>query len=169
MRPGKNDYFPYLETYISKVKEDTAVSALEFNLTAGMNVLQGIPSEKWNFAYAPDKWTVKELVIHSIDTERVFAYRAMAFARGETQLLPAFDENAYARHSEANSKTSEAILEDFKNVRAASISLFKGFSESVLQMRGKVPAGTISVNALGYAICGHLTHHLEVLKERYLK
>jgi uncharacterized damage-inducible protein DinB len=169
MRPGKNDYFPYLETYISKVKEDAVVSALENSLSRTLNLLKGIPSEKWNFAYGPDKWSVKELVVHTIDTERVFAYRALAFARGETQLLPAFDENAYAKHSDANSRTAEAILEELKNVRTANISLFRGFSDQMLQRSGKVPAGSITVNALGYAICGHTAHHLDVLTLRYLK
>jgi hypothetical protein len=169
MRPGKNDYFPYLETYIAKVKEDTALSALEKALSTTLSVLYAIPSEKWNFAYAPDKWTVKELVVHTIDTERVFAYRALAFARGEMQLLPAFDENAFAKHSEANSRTAESICEEFKTVRTANISLFGSFSDQTLQRSGKVPAGTITVNALGYAICGHTVHHLEVLAHRYLK
>lgn len=169
MRPGKNDYFPYLETYISKVKEDTAIAALELGLANGLKALQAIPSDKWNFAYAPGKWTVKELLVHTTDTERVFAYRAMAFARGETKVLPSFDENTYAANSEANARTPEAISEEFKSVRLASISLFRGFSEHALQSRGSVPAGSITVNALGYAICGHLAHHLEVLRERYLK
>lgn len=169
MRPGKNDYYPYLETYISKVKEDTVLAALDSSLAGSMKILQGIPSDKWNFAYAPGKWTVKELLVHTIDTERVFAYRAMAFARGESQVLPSFDENTYAENSEANTRTPEAILEELKSVRLASISLYRGFSERALQKRGEVPAGSISVNALGFAICGHLAHHLEVLKERYLK
>jgi len=169
MRPGKNDYFPYLETYISKVKEETAISALENTLSPTLKLISAIPPEKWNFAYASDKWTVKELVTHCIDTERVFAYRALAFARGETQILPAFDENTYAKYSEANSRTSETILEEFKSVRTASISLFRSFSDQTLMKSGKVPAGTITVNALGYAICGHTAHHLEVLTLRYLK
>lgn len=169
MRPGKNDYYPYLENYISKVKEDTALAALDLSLARSLEVLQAIPTNKWNFAYAPGKWTVKELLVHTIDTERVFAYRAMAFARGESQVLPSFDENTYAENSEANTRTPEAILEEFKSVRLASISLFRGFSEQMLQKRGALPAGSITVNALGFAICGHLVHHLEVLKERYLK
>ncbi len=169
MRPGKNDYFPYLETYVSKVKEDTVVAALESNLASGLEVLQRIPLAKWEHAYAPGKWTVKELLVHVMDTERVFAYRAMAFARGEKQVLPAFDENTFAANSEANSRTPGSILEEFTNLRASNISLFKGFSEQALQKHGNVPAGSVTVNALGYAICGHFIHHLQILQERYLK
>jgi len=169
MRPSKNDYFPYLETYISKVKEENAVAALENGLTNTLQCLKKIPFEKWDFRYSNDKWSIKELVMHTIDVERVFAYRALAFARGEKQTLPAFNENEYAKHSEANSKNPEAILEEFESVRACSISLFKGFSVQVLQKSGKVPAGVISVNALAFAISGHCAHHMEVLVERYLK
>ncbi len=169
MRPAKDEYYPYLEAYISKVKEETALAALENTLAPVLNFLNTIPVSVWNFAYAADKWTVKELLVHVIDTERIFSYRALAFARGEQQILPAFDENFYTLNSKANERQAKDIIEEFKNVRLSSIALFRGFSEETLQKRGKLPAGQISVNALGFAICGHLAHHLEVLNQRYLK
>jgi hypothetical protein len=169
MRPGKNEYFPFYETYISNVSEHDAVSALEENLFSTLSVLNQIPADKWNFFYAPGKWSVKAVILHICDVERVFAYRALAFARGETQVLPAFDEDAYAGNSEAGARTPESLIEEFKNVRASSLSLFKGCSPEALQKRGQLPAGTLTVNALAFAICGHCRHHLEVLKTKYLK
>lgn len=169
MRPFKHEYFPYLETYIAKVKEDTLVSALEKGWIQTADFLHQIPNEKWNFAYASEKWSVKELVLHVMDTERIFAYRALAFARGESQVLPAFDENEYARNAGAFQRTPESILEEFQLLRASNIHLFRSFSETVLQKAGRVPAGSITVNALGYAICGHCIHHMEIVRERYLK
>jgi len=169
MRPGKNEYFPYLETYISKVKKDTAVSALEKDLKNTLTILKNIPLEKWDFAYAPGKWTIKELVVHIMDVERIFAYRALCFARKEVKVLPSFDEDSYALNSEANSRSPESITEEFMNLRVSSISLFKGFSPEALQRSGNVPMGSITVNALAFTISGHTAHHMEVLKERYLK
>lgn len=169
MRPLPNDYFPYLDTYISKVKEENAVAALEQGQAYAIKILTEIPPEKWDYAYAANKWNVKEVVQHVLDTERIFATRALAFARGETQILPSFDENQYALHSEATIRTPEDLLEEFKSVRASSIHLFKSFSDHTLQNSGIVPAGRITVNALGYAICGHMAHHLQIIQERYLK
>ncbi|MCU0359877.1 MAG: DinB family protein [Bacteroidia bacterium] len=169
MRPAKNEYFPFYETYISKVIEHDAVLALEENLSGTLSVLNQIPAKQWDYYYEPNKWSIKEVVLHICDVERVFAYRALAFARGETQMLPAFDEDVYALNSEAGARTPEALIEEFKNVRLSSLSLFKGCSPEALQKRGQLPAGTLTVNALAFAICGHCKHHLDVLKARYLK
>jgi uncharacterized damage-inducible protein DinB len=118
--------------------------------------------------YAPNKWSVKELVQHLVDTERVFSSRALAFARGDATELPGFDENAYAAASHADDRVLEEILEEHAAVRMASLALFTGLADEALTRRGVADGKPYSVRAIPWIVVGHELHHLAVLRERYL-
>ena len=120
------------------------------------------------YRYAEGKWTIKEILQHVNDTERIFCYRALAFARREQSILPGFSENQYAANSHANDLSWSSLLNDFKIARKNSISLFSSFNNDDLNFIGKVSDYSISVRALGFAIAGHCIHHMNIVKERYL-
>lgn len=126
-----------------------------------------IPIEKINFAYGPNKWTIKQMFQHVIDTERIFAYRALAIARKEPAALLGFDENEYAKNATAANRNWKDMLIEWRVVRQSTNLLFTSFTEDQLKLMGTASGYPISVNALGFIIFGHALHHLQVLKERY--
>ena len=168
MRPIEGTYPKFLETYISKVKEDDILKALEANTGLLQTVLNSVPKDKDNYAYAEGKWTVKQLIIHITDAERIFSYRALRFARGDEQQPLPFEEDDYAANCKAEKRTLHSVIEELMAVRKSTILLFETFDETDLLRPGNTAAGRTNVNAVGYAICGHAAHHLTVLKERYL-
>lgn len=167
MRPQKGTYPAYYENYISLVKEENLLEALTRSSDEVNDAISKIPAEKESFAYAKDKWTVKQLLNHVNDTERIFAYRALRFARKDPQQPLAFEENDYARAADVSKRSLADLLNEFNNIRAASISLFKSFSGSTFLNSGKTSLGDATVLSIGFTICGHAKHHLNVLKERY--
>lgn len=168
MRPAQGTYPPFLETYISQVKEDNVHSALKANTQLLETFLKSIPADKADYAYAPGKWTIKQLIIHICDAERIFSYRALRFARGDEQQPLPFEEDNYAANCKADKRTLESVIEELLAVRKATTLLFESFDESDLQKPGNTASGRTTVNAVGYAICGHAAHHIAVAKERYL-
>ena len=158
----------YYQKYVNQVLHLEVLEALEFSCDQFVNLVSSLPNDKFDFAYAPGKWTIKELLCHIIDAERIFAYRALCFSRNDKTNLPGFDENAYVPESNANSRTPRSIVEEFSAVRAASITLFKNLDEEAWLRSGTANNTEISVLALGYVVSGHLMHHISVLKERYL-
>lgn len=167
MRPVEGTYPKFLEPYISKVKEDHILKALEANTKILNEFLKSIPKDKADYAYAPGKWTIKQLIIHISDAERIFSYRALRFARGDEQQPLPFEEDDYAANCKADKRTLESVIEEIVAVRKSTTLLFESFDESDLQKSGNTASGRTTVNAVGYAICGHAAHHLTVLKERY--
>jgi len=117
--------------------------------------------------YAPGKWTVKDILQHFIDTERIQSYRVLRFARNDKTLLPGFEENEYAATANASHRDLNELLEEFYTVRDSTTRLFKSFSDETLMKTGKLPSGDISVLAMGFAITGHAIHHIKVIKEKY--
>lgn len=168
MRPQKQDYIAYFEHYINLVSERDIISALKNNLQSSLHFLKFIPSNKFDYQYAPHKWTIKEVLNHIIDTERVFSYRALCFSRGETQVLPGFDENVYAAHTDLSKVAFEDLVMEFDIVRQATILQFSHLSSDKLLLKGKSAAGENNVLSLGFMIAGHTQHHINVVKERYL-
>jgi uncharacterized damage-inducible protein DinB len=168
MKPVEGEYPPYFGTYISKVTENDCIQALENNEKEFISFIKSIPEAKGDFAYMPGKWTIKQLIIHLIDVERIFSYRALRFARGDEQLNPSFEDNEYAKNCEAEKRSLQSLLEEFAAVRRSTILLFKSFSSKTLQNTGNTTVGKTTVNAMGFAISGHLKHHMGVLKELYL-
>jgi DinB superfamily len=166
--PATSDYAPFYDTYVRLVEEDDLVKALQSSLEEITENLTLITADKADHAYAEGKWTLKELVQHMIDTERVFSYRAMAFARGEQQNLPGFDENAYADTARVSARNLVEMKEELLSLRRAVYFMFKGFTEEDLQRSGTANNNRVTVNALGYITIGHVKHHINVIRERYL-
>jgi uncharacterized damage-inducible protein DinB len=127
-----------------------------------------LPAEKLTFRYAEGKWTIKEILVHLIDDERIYAYRALRFARQDQTELPGFEQDDYALHSGANERDIHDILKEFATVRAATISLFEGFDREALLRTGIADGKIMSVRAAAYHIAGHEMRHLNIIKERYL-
>ncbi len=121
------------------------------------------------YKYAPDKWSIKDVILHIIDAERVFAYRAMRFARNDNTELSGFDQNEYVPEANADSRTIHNLLSEFTNVRAATVDMFSSFSVEVRQRSGIASGVEMSVEVLGYIISGHLIHHMNIIQERYSK
>lgn len=169
MRPQPSEIPSYFERYIKLVKHENVLGAMVDTKNACLELIRSIDASLENYSYAEGKWTIKEVLIHCIDTERVFSTRALGFARGETQKALSYDENIYAAHCEALSRSLVDIAEEYDAVTSSTISLFKSFSAKQLSALGDMPAGNGSVNAIGFTIVGHTIHHLSVIKERYLK
>ena len=164
----KNEFAPYFEQYMQLVSKDEK-SIIE-NLVASQkvfdDVLRNLPVEKHNFSYAEGKWTIKELIQHIIDTERVFSYRALCFARNDNTSLPGFDQDVFAENDNANDRNYYDLLNEMEVLRKSSIQLFKSFSDEALLRVGVASNNKMSVRALGYLFSGHQIHHLNIIKER---
>ena len=167
-RPLENEYAPYYHTYIGKVPQNDLPEALKDSHQKVLAFLQHIPAEKHHYRYAEGKWSIAEVLGHILDCERVFAYRALSFARNDKTPLPGFDEDAYGAENKAYKRKMSLLLEEYKCLRQSNILLFEGFSEEELQRMGTANGQGISVRALGFIISGHELHHMQVIKERYL-
>ncbi len=161
-------YPPYFNNYISLVENEEINSILESQAKEAEEFFKSIPENKWSYRYAENKWTVKEVLQHIIDTERVFSFRALVFARKDPNTFSSFNENEYAKNSCANTRNPEDLIEEFLAVRKSTQLLFKSFSEAQLHSVGKTSNYEMSVKAIGYMIAGHFVHHIQILKERYL-
>ena len=167
-RPEKNEYAEFYANYVSLVEEADVVSALENQANQLRGLLKDIPAEKEDFRYAPGKWSVKELLGHIIDGERVFSYRALRISRGDQTPLAGFEENSYVANSNfGNSKFSD-LIEELSLLRAANVLLFKNLSNEAWLRRGTASDATVSVRALAFIMVGHVSHHANILRERYL-
>ena len=167
-KPSTTTYPEYFQKYIDQVKEDDLKIAFKNQLPPVEAFLQTISEELSMRRYAEGKWSIKEVLQHIIDAERVFNYRAMCFARKEQQVLPSFDENNYALNSHANERTWQDLVAEFAAIRNATEYLYSGFSDEVLNASGKASNYTISVSALGFVTIGHVNHHLKIIQERYI-
>jgi uncharacterized damage-inducible protein DinB len=167
-RPSQTDYPVYYEAYISKIQADNILEILQQQKEAVKELLTSLPVEKENYRYAEGKWSVKELLGHIIDGERIFAYRALRFARNDKTELPGFNQDAYIENADFDSRTMLSLLEEFLSVRDASITLFKNLTEEELSHKGIANGKQVTVNAIQYIVAGHELHHMNILKERYL-
>lgn len=166
--PTPGEYPPYFDTYLKAVPENDLLAALEQSKTTMLQLLNSIPHAKGDYSYAEGKWTVKEVLIHVLDSERIFNYRALCFARNDKTELPGFDEDAYTPNSGADGRSLVSIANEFEAVRASTIALFNSFTDEMMQRRGLANRNAVSVRALGFIIAGHANHHVKVIKERYL-
>ncbi len=167
-RPKDSEYAPYYGRYIGTVPDDDFLDALERQGRETVDLLEKIGEGESTYRYAPGKWNIREVVGHVTDTERVFTYRALAFARGETAHLPSFDEQKWAGASSAGTRPLKELIAEFKAVRAATLSLFQSFSEEELVRSGMASDNPVSVRALAFITAGHERHHVNVLREKYL-
>jgi hypothetical protein len=171
MKPSElkpTEYFAYYKPYIDLVDDIPLIEALERGLTRTKEFFASIPNNKQLHQYAEGKWTPKEVLLHIIDTERVFSYRALYFARSEGSSVAGFDENIFGVNCEANGRSLDDLLKEYVAVRKATILLFESFSEIVLKRGGVANDNPLSVRAAGCIICGHEIHHTKVVEERYL-
>lgn len=161
-------YPPYYGTYISALGEGDLVGLLEKGRTDFLAFLDAVPVQRLSYAYAPEKWTLAEVLVHIMDTERIFHYRALRIARSDLTDLPGFDQDAYVPHSRAMGRKLGDIRQEYASVRDATISLFKSFDRETLDRMGRVNGHPTGVGAIGFIICGHQAHHLGIIGERYL-
>lgn len=168
-RPQANEYAAnYQQKYIDSV-QGNSIDDLVLNYSNQfIDAINALPASKADFAYADGKWTVKELLQHIIDTERVFIYRALRIARRNTYELPGFDENIFAANSHANSRTLTSLQQEFVALRKSTDIFLQTLSEDDLLQKGKASGYKITVNSIAFIIFGHTQHHLNILKERYL-
>ena len=166
-RPDPSEHAPYYGRYLDLVPELDIVGALEKQGAETQKVLAAIDESRGNFRYAPDKWSVKQLVGHMEDTERVFTYRALSFARGGTTPLPGFDEKEFMAHSPFDASTMRHRAEDLAAVRRATIGLFRGLDDAAWERGGIASDNKVTVRALAYMTLGHERHHLKILREHY--
>lgn len=167
-RPQQGEFPAYYTNYIALVPEGDLLQFLEIQGKEIIATLENIQTEKENFRYAEGKWSTKELVGHLIDTERIMAFRAMAFSRGESQSIPGFDENDYVKAGGFAARSLASLIAEFKSLRASNIDLIVSFSKEQLQQIGKANGLNVTVGALCYIIAGHAAHHIYILKDRYL-
>ena len=167
-RPDTSDYPEYFGRYINLVPQDDLLSALKDQQQQIEQLLHSVDEETSAVAYAPGKWTLKELLQHIIDAERIFGYRALAIARKETVSLPSFDENLYAQNSRANIRTWKSLGDEFINLRISTLDLFGSLTEAMLRQKGLANNNSISVLSLGFITVGHVIHHVNIVNDRYL-
>lgn len=163
-----NEYLAYYENYISLAPFENVIQNFEIQLEATPAFFQNLPIEKLEYQYEVGKWTPKDILQHIIDTERIFSYRALRFARFDNTNLPGYEENEYAAVANANQRSISDLIEEYKAVKLATIYLFKSFTEEMLLHIGHANQAPASVRAIGYIIAGHELHHIQVIKERYL-
>ncbi len=158
----------WVDRYIALVPEDLLLEGLKRQTQESLSLFSSLSEDQLLFRYAEGKWTIKEMLLHLIDTERIFTYRALAFARKDTTSLPGYDENIYAANSHANERDIKNLLEEYIVVRTCTVATFSGFPISSLNNRGIANNVEMSVSSIGFAILGHEMHHINVINERYL-
>ena len=164
----KDDYHPYYDPYIKELGDVDLIEMLKKQRQNFPQFIASIPDDKWHSSYGPGKWTIAEVLLHILDAERVFQYRALRFARNDTTDLPGFDQDAYVPHSGASRRTKDNVIVEYKAVRASTIALYSEFSDEILKRKGRANNSPMSVAALGFIICGHQRHHRNVIRSRYL-
>jgi hypothetical protein len=158
----------HFDAYINLVDNNELLISFKQSLEFGKNVDLTQLKAKADFAYAPDKWTIKDLIQHLIDAERILSYRALRFARNDQTVLPGFDEESFSKNTTASQRSIDDLLAELIYVRNSSILLFKSFNDEMLVRKGKTFGGEIDVLSLGFSIIGHQLHHFNVINSRYL-
>ena len=169
LKPKDGEFPQYAIMYIGLVPDDgLLLKHLQDNFIAIRELILSLPEEKLHYRYAKDKWTIKEILVHIIDDERIYAYRALRFARNDKTELPGFEQDEYALNSGANDRSVQNILEEYQAVRHATIALFNGLPEDSFLRMGTANKNKVTVRALAYHIAGHELHHINIIKKKYL-
>jgi uncharacterized damage-inducible protein DinB len=167
-RPAEGEFAPFAARYIDPVPDGDIVATLESQLETTLALLRTVTEERAGYAYAAGKWTIREVVGHVADTERVLAYRALRMGRGDATPLPGFDENTYVSHARFNGRALNDLLAEMEAVRRATMTLARGFPPAAWSRRGTADGAPYTVRGLLFMIAGHELHHRAILKERYL-
>jgi len=168
LQVNENEYAPFYKNYIKSLGTVDLFEILNNSLEDLLLTIKHLPEEKLHFSYQEGKWTIKELVQHIIDAERVLSYRALRFSRNDSTDLQGFNEDWYVENSNGNDRNIEDLLNEISFVRNSTISLFKSFSDEMFTLSGSINGSDMSVRALGFIIAGHQIHHLKVIQEKYL-
>jgi len=163
-----HNFAEYFKNYIDLVTEEDVTLALKNSYKTIKSAIKNLSEEQGDYAYADGKWTIKELLIHIMDAERIFCERALRFARNDKTNLPGFDHDDYVNYSGASERSLKSVLKEYKAIRKTTILLFKNFTKDMMMKSGTANNNEVTVLSLGYIIAGHETHHLNVLKEKYL-
>ena len=167
-RPARTEYAPYYHRYVSLVPDGDILASLERGRDETLALLAGIPESDAGFRYAPGKWSIRELMGHLIDGERIFTYRALCFARNDSTPLPGFEEDEYIRNAAFDTIPLPELAEEYGTVRQASILLFRHLTPEAWDRVGTANNGVASVRGIAWIMAGHELHHMEVLRSRYL-
>lgn len=163
-----NEYSKFNVTYIQPLENVNLIEELEICLHDFIRFVQNIPMDKFDYRYADEKWTIKDIIQHIIDAERILSYRALRISRNDQTPLPGFEENSYVEHTNANARSIQQLLTEMAAVRQSTLLLFKSFTQEQLQLIGTASDNPISVRAIGFIMIGHQKHHQTIFKERYL-
>ena len=166
-KPNINTIPEFYKNYVMAVEYDELIPALINGGNAAIDLFISIPEKSADYSYAAGKWSIRELIAHMIDAERVFAYRALWFARNDKSELPGFDENEWARDMNIEPRKLYKLIAEYNNLRASTIDLFESLSKDMLERSGNANGSIMTVNAIGFIIAGHEKHHLNILQERY--
>jgi DinB superfamily len=167
--PQAGEYGSYYQRYIDLASEDDIVGALDAQAQETAALLGGVSEEQAAHRYEPGKWSIKQLVGHVIDAERIFAYRALSIARGETQAIPGFDQDPYVANAASDDRSLADLTEELVTVRRANVLMLRALPSEAWQRIGTASDNPISVRAIAYILLGHERHHVSILRERYLK
>src|SRR5215510_696197 len=167
-KPDSTEYAPYFEKYISLVPDGEIVVTLGLQIESTLSLIRGLSAAQGDLRYAPGKWSVKEVIGHLIDAERIFAYRALRFARNDATPLPGFDENSFVADAGFGSRSLADLAEEFEHVRKSNLYMFKHLDGDSWLRRGAANNNEASVGALAYIIAGHELHHVGILRSHYL-
>lgn len=168
-KPRAGEYAPYTMMYIGLLPDDGLIlKHLQDNLEHTIRFICSLPEEKLTYRHAEGEWTIKEILVHIIDDERIYCYRALRFARNDTTELPGFEQDEYVPYSGANDRDREEIIEELTFVRKATITFFKSVAEEALTRKGFGSGNIMSVRAAAYHIAGHELHHINSIKENYV-
>ena len=167
--PKKEEYPSYAEKYMKYCTQDgSLLKQLDFSFVKTMTLVRTLSNDRLDYRYAKKKWSIKEILIHIIDDERIYAYRALAFARNDKTNLPGFDQDEYIMNSDSEKRTIDNIMQEYEAVRSSTIKLFNGFSAVALTRKGVANGNQTSVRALGYHILGHEMHHINFIENNIL-
>lgn len=167
-RPQPDEHDPHYSHYLALVQEEDIVKAIEEQGATTGALLRNLSEKHAAFRYAEGKWSIKQIVGHVTDATRVFAYRALSIARGETRSLPGFDENSFVENGGFDERSLNDLLDDLESTRAATLRFLRGLPEAAWTRKGSANNSPVSVRALAWMIAGHERHHVNVLRERYL-
>lgn len=167
--PGEGEYGAPYARYVERVPKGDIVATLRGQLAETIALLKGLAPGRTTTGYAPGKWSIRDIVLHMADTERVMGYRALRIARADTTPLPGFDENAYTPMAGANARPIESLLDELSLARAATVAMFDGFPAEAWDRRGTASGMAVTVRGLAWIIAGHERHHGAIIRERYLQ
>ncbi|KAA3656213.1 MAG: DinB family protein [Calditrichaeota bacterium] len=167
-RPAQNEYAAFYHTYISTVPDGDICETLANQLKATQQLLSNLGESKADSRYAPQKWSLKEVLAHVVDTERVFAFRALCFARNDAGPFPSMEQDDFVRFGNFSDRTLQSFLDEFTHLRRSNILLFESFDDTVSRRVGTASGTKMSVRAIAYIIAGHERHHMKIIREKYL-